>query len=207
MKKKIILIGGGGHCGAVIDVIESTDQYEIMGVIDEKTDELKLNYKVLGDDREILNYKANDVEFLITIGKIGANKRRVELYEFLKKNECRLAKIISPFAYVSKNTSIGEGTIIMHHAVVNANASVGENCILNTKSLVEHDVVIGKHTHISTASVVNGCVRIGSDVFLGSHATVNLGLEICDQVSIASSSLVATSISEKGIYKGVPING
>jgi len=207
MKQKIILIGAGGHCGAVIDVIESTDQYEIIGIIDKKTDESKLNYKVLGDDSTLLNYRSNDVEFLITIGKIGVNKRRIELHEFLIKNEFRMAKIISPFAYVSKSASIGAGTIIMHHAFVNSNVKIGNNCILNTKSLVEHDSIIGDHSHISTASVVNGGVEIGSDVFLGSHSTINLNVNICDEVSIASNSLVTKSIDQCGLYKGVPVNG
>ncbi|MEK9727747.1 MAG: acetyltransferase [Candidatus Margulisiibacteriota bacterium] len=207
MKKKIILIGGGGHCCSVIDVIKSTNQYEIIGIIDPKIDEDQHDYNYLGDDSQILNCKSNDVEFLITIGKIGPNNRRVELYEFLKNNNCKLAKVISPFAYVSRSARIGEGSIVMHHALVNSNVKIGNNCILNTKSLVEHDSIIGHHSHISTASVVNGGVELGTDVFLGSHSTINLNVKICDEVSIASNSLVTKSIKQHGIYKGVPVNG
>ena len=32
--KEIILIGGGGHCKSVIDVIESEGQFEIVGIVD-----------------------------------------------------------------------------------------------------------------------------------------------------------------------------
>ncbi|MEK6658639.1 MAG: acetyltransferase, partial [Campylobacterota bacterium] len=31
-REKIILIGGGGHCKSVIDVIEMQNRYEIMGI-------------------------------------------------------------------------------------------------------------------------------------------------------------------------------
>ena len=31
--KKIILIGGGGHCRSCIDVIESTKMFKIIGII------------------------------------------------------------------------------------------------------------------------------------------------------------------------------
>ena len=34
--KKIILIGGGGHCKSCIDVIENGNQYKIVGVNDKK---------------------------------------------------------------------------------------------------------------------------------------------------------------------------
>ena len=42
---KIILIGGGGHCKSVIDVIEQENKFEIAGIIDKP--EL-LNSKILG---------------------------------------------------------------------------------------------------------------------------------------------------------------
>ena len=31
---KIVLIGGGGHCKSVIDVIEQENKFEIAGIID-----------------------------------------------------------------------------------------------------------------------------------------------------------------------------
>ena len=36
MKEKIVLVGGGGHCHSVIDVIEQTNKYEIIGIVDIK---------------------------------------------------------------------------------------------------------------------------------------------------------------------------
>lgn len=35
-KLKIILIGGGGHCHSVIDVIEQENRFNIAGIIDKK---------------------------------------------------------------------------------------------------------------------------------------------------------------------------
>ena len=34
MKEKIILIGGGGHCRACIDVIEQEGRFTIAGIVD-----------------------------------------------------------------------------------------------------------------------------------------------------------------------------
>ena len=34
MKEKILLIGGGGHCKSVIDVIGQEGRFEIAGIID-----------------------------------------------------------------------------------------------------------------------------------------------------------------------------
>tara|TARA_B100000795_G_scaffold218808_1_gene172986 strand:+ start:1469 stop:1654 length:186 start_codon:yes stop_codon:yes gene_type:complete len=53
--KKIILIGGGGHCKSVIDVIEQEKKYKISGIVD-KSKSLGakiLGYKVIGNDLDL----------------------------------------------------------------------------------------------------------------------------------------------------------
>ena len=55
MKEKIIIIGSGGHAKSVIEVIESTDNWEIFGLIGLKSELNKkvLGYKVLGTDEDL----------------------------------------------------------------------------------------------------------------------------------------------------------
>ena len=55
MNNKIIIIGTGGHAKSVIDVIESTNDWEIIGLIGLKNDLNKslLGYKVLGTDHDL----------------------------------------------------------------------------------------------------------------------------------------------------------
>ena len=37
LKPDIILIGGGGHCVSVIDVIENENKFKIKGILDSNT--------------------------------------------------------------------------------------------------------------------------------------------------------------------------
>jgi sugar O-acyltransferase (sialic acid O-acetyltransferase NeuD family) len=172
IKEKILLIGGGGHCRSVIDVIEQSNLFEIVGIIDvqQKVGNNLFAYNILGTNDDILSFK-NDVDaFHITIGQIGISDKRANLFDILKKQGLKFPVIISPLAYVSKHASIGEGTIIMHHAIVNAGATIGRNCIINTKSLIEHDAIVGDHCHIATGAIINGGVNVGRDSFIGSGA-------------------------------------
>lgn len=173
MKSEIILIGGGGHCRSVIDVIELEDKYNIAGIVVNDTSKGSriLDYEVLGNDNdlEVLFQKYNYA--IVTVGQIKSNHIRVKLFQKLKKIGFILPVIISPLAYVSKSAIVDEGTIIMHHALINANVKVGKNCIINTKALLEHDVVIEEHCHISTATVINGGVTVKANSFVGSNAT------------------------------------
>ena len=180
MKEKIILIGGGGHCHSVIDVIEQEDKYEILGIIDIKENIGKkiLDYKIIACDDDLETVFKTCKNAIITVGQIESNTVRVKLFNKLKEIGFALPIIISPLAYVSKHSFIDEGTIIMHHALVNANAKIGKNCIINTKALIEHDVTIEDDCHISTASVLNGAVIVKANTFFGSNATSKQCIEI-----------------------------
>jgi len=173
MKPEIILIGGGGHCKSVIDVIEQEDKYTIAGIIDKKEllGQEVLGYKIIGCDDDLPNLFKQYKNALVTIGHIKSNALRVKIFNILKNIGYNIPVIISPLAYVSKHTFIDEGTVVMHQALINANTKVGKNCIINSKALVEHDVIIEDYCHISTASIINGGVRVKEHSFFGSNAT------------------------------------
>ena len=182
-KKKIILIGGGGHCKSCIDVIEKTGQFDIIGILDleEKVGKKILGYPIIGTDKQTMSFKKETDFFLITLGQIGLPKRRKEIFHELKDQGVEFATIISPLAYVSKHAHVGEGTIIMHQALINADVTIGTNCIINSKALVEHDAIIGNNCHVSTAAIINGGVNMDDDSFFGSNAVskeyINIGTE------------------------------
>ena len=180
MKPEIILIGGGGHCRSVIDVIELEGKYKIAGVIDKKEliGQDVLDYKVIGCDDDLAEFFKTYKLAIVTVGQIQSNALRVKLFTLLKDIGYTLPPIISPLAYLSKHATIGEGTIIMHHALVNANAKVGRNCIINTKALIEHDAVVEDNSHISTGAIINGGVVVKESSFVGSNATSKEYIEI-----------------------------
>jgi sugar O-acyltransferase (sialic acid O-acetyltransferase NeuD family) len=173
MKEKIVLIGGGGHCHSVIDVIEQENKFEIIGIIDKKelVGKKVLKYEIIASDNDLSEIFKTCKNAVITVGQIESSKLRTKIFNNLRKIGFTLPVIISPIAYVSKYSKIQEGTVILHHALVNANVKIGCNCIINTKALIEHDAIIEDYCHISTASVVNGSVQIKEGNFYGSNAT------------------------------------
>lgn len=173
MKRKLVLIGGGGHCKSCIDVIEQSSIYEIIGILDtkERIGQLVLKYKIIGTDKEIESLVKRGCDFLVTLGQIRTPELRERLYLRLKKSGANIATITSPRAYISEYAQIGEGSIIMHDVIINADASIGKNCIINSKALIEHDAIIGNHCHISTATVINGGVKVKNGSFVGSNST------------------------------------
>jgi len=180
MKEEILLIGGGGHCKSVIDVIEQESKYTIAGVIDkqELVGSDVLGYKIIGCDDDLKNFRDKYSNAIVTVGHIKSNSLRIKLFQLLKELDFNLPKIVSPLAYVSKHSQIDEGTIVMHHAVVNSSSKIGKNCIINTKALIEHDCVVEDNCHISTGSILNGATLVKENTFFGSNATSREGIEV-----------------------------
>jgi sugar O-acyltransferase (sialic acid O-acetyltransferase NeuD family) len=162
MNLPLILIGGGGHCKACIDVIEQEGRLHIAGILDvpEKVGQTVFGYSVLATDEQLPDLARTHC-FLITIGQIHTAATRIRLYQELTRISGELPAIVSPRAYVSPHAEIGRGTIVMHGASINASARVGHNCIINSHALVEHDAVIDDHCHVATGAIINGGVRIG----------------------------------------------
>ena len=189
---KILLIGGGGHCKSVIDIIEQTGQFEIIGIIDlpEKIGGSILGYPIIGTDKDIKSFQNNISAVHITIGMIRLSDKRAKLFTELKNRGFKFPIIQSPNAYVSKHAKVGEGTVIMHQAIVNAGAIVGENCIINTKSLIEHDAIVCDHCHIATGAIINGGVIVGKGSFVGSGSVSKQNSTIPENSFIKANTII-----------------
>ncbi|MBV6493606.1 MAG: putative acetyltransferase EpsM [Turneriella sp.] len=203
-KPEIILVGGGGHCHSVIDVIELQDKYEILGIVDlsQNVGKTVLGYDVLGDDAQLPVLYKKVQQAVVTIGHIKDNAARVRVYEQLKTIGYTLPVIISPLAYVSKHAQVGEGSVVMHHAIVNAGAKIGVNCIINTKALIEHDAVVENHCHIATAAVINGGVRVRQHSFVGSNVMTKEMIEIGERCVIGGGANILSNMNKNSILKG-----
>ena len=201
----IVLVGGGGHCRSVIDVIESTGKYEIAGILEKPgVKEDVLSYPVIGTDDDIPSLQKDGFRFIITVGHTGNASVRRRLSEVIDAAGGVQQVIISPTAWVSPHARLGAGTVVMHHAVVNAGAVIGKGCIINSKALVEHDVIVGDQVHISTGAKVNGSCRIGDRCFIGSGAVVIHETGVANDCIVGAGAVVIDNIDEPGTYAGNP---
>jgi sugar O-acyltransferase (sialic acid O-acetyltransferase NeuD family) len=190
--KEILLIGGGGHCKSVIDVIEQEGQFQIVGIIDkaELFGTKVLGYPVIGSDLDLESLAKKHAYALITIGQIKSPDQRIKLFDLAKRAGFTMPSILSPRAYISKHAFIGDGTVVMHDVLINAKATIGNNCIINSRALIEHDSKISAHCHISTSVTINGGVTVGSGCFIGSGTTTKESIVIKKNSFIKAGSLV-----------------
>lgn len=200
--KKIILIGAGGHANSIVEIIENSKSYKILGFIDKFKKGTFNKYKIIGNDLSIKQkIIKNNIFFFISVGLIKNFKVRSQIIETLKKKKFKLATIISKYAIVSKSSLIGNGTLILNNALINRNCRIGENSIINSSAILEHDVSIGHNTHISTGAIINGDVKIGSNTFIGSGSIIREGTKIGDNCIIGMGSIIKKDITSNKIIK------
>ena len=202
MKKNILLIGTGGHARSCIDVIESTNQYRVYGLIAKsKSEKNKLqNYKVVGLEKD-LKFLFKKVKYaLIAFGGIKKTYSREAIFKRLKKIGYKFPTIQSKHSYVSKNSKISEGTIIMNGSFINFGSKIGKNCIINSKAIIEHDVIVGDNTQISPGAILCGSTSIGDNSFIGAGSVIKENIKVSSNCIVGAKSYLDKNLRNKNVF-------
>ena len=184
--KNLVIFGAGGHAESLIDIVMNHSDWQVSSIIGKDVDlgkkirEFRVNLSEDNLNTEFLN----ETKYaLIGIGQIGLDKRRYNLFKNRKIFPNFSEKIVSPLAYLSKDSEIGNGSVLFSNSLVNANVKIGDHCIVNSKALIEHGCKIGDFCHISTGAIINGGVKIGNGVLLVRRAIIREGLNLPDNTN------------------------
>ncbi len=195
--RELVLVGGGGHAKACLDVIQTEGRFRVVGILD-RPDFVGTNVlgiPIIGTDEDAPTLANRGLCFLIAVGHIATPEPRIRLFKQLGELGAELPVIISPSAHVSPHAVIGEGTIVMHMAVVGPGARIGANCIINTRATVEHDAEVGDHCHIATGALVNGGCIVERGAFVGSGAVLRQGVQVGECAVVGMGALVRRNVA------------
>ena len=156
MKKKLLLIGGGGHCRSVLSSVLSLSKYEEIGIVD-YADTSVLGVPVVGRDEDLPDLKkAGWTDAFITVGSIGDTSLRQRLYQMVVNNGLIVPAIIDATAIIAQDVKIAAGCFIGKGVILNSGSCIGKCAIINTGAIIEHDCLVGDFVHISPGTVLAG---------------------------------------------------
>ena len=194
MSRKILLIGGGGHCRSVLDSVISTGLYDEAGIID-KEEGIFDGASVIGTDDDIpALMKDGWTSAVITVGSVGDTATRRRLYEMAKRLGLLLPAVIDPSAIVARGVIVKEGCFVGKRAVVNTGAVLDVCSIINTGAVIEHDCEIGRFAHISPGAVLCGQVKIGENTHIGAGSVLRQQVTVGGNTLIGAGSVVVSDI-------------
>lgn len=201
---KIVMIGQGGHSKVVRDIILSNNEYEIVGYLDDRYEDIvivdNIYFGPISTAHEMINY-FNQIKFVIAIGD---NKVRKSIVEKLRLSDNYHATLIHKTAVVSPSAKIGNGTVVMPNVVINADTQIGNHAIINTGSVVEHDNIVGNFVHISPHVTLTGSVIIEEGVHIGAAATMIPSVTVREWSIIGAGSVVINDIPPNCTAVGIP---
>jgi sugar O-acyltransferase (sialic acid O-acetyltransferase NeuD family) len=205
--RKILLVGGGGHCKSVLDSLIQSEQYSEIGIVDKNDNIGKhvLRISVIGCDDDLIKlYKNGYTYAFVTLGSIGEPTQRIKLFSILEEIGFEIPNIVDPTAIISENVNMSYGIYVGKNTVINAGVSIGKGCIINTSSVIEHDCIVEQFSHIATGSVLCGEVHIQKNVHIGANSTIKQQVKIGADTTIGMGSVVLHDIADSIIAYGNP---
>lgn len=205
MIKHLLLFGKGSHYKVIRSIIDE-------GLYDKVSN--KQFFLPINKENIILNKKninnfftknKNEKKYIFIC--IGSNYIRFCIHNYLKKNvkyEYSFPNIISKFSYISGNSSIGRGNVVMPGVVINANTKIGSQCILNTSCSIDHDNQIKNFSSVAPGVNTGGNVKIDSLTHIGIGSSINHNISIGKNVVIGGGSFINKDCKSNSIYFGVP---
>lgn len=207
MSKKILLIGGGGHCKSVLDSLIQKNEYSKIGIIDkiENVGRTILGVPVIGCDNDLVNLYNEGYRYaFITVGSIGNPKLRIQLFNRVEDIGFLMPNIIDPTAIVSKYVSLDSGIFVGKGAVINVGSRVGKGAIINTQSIIEHDCEIGEFAHIAPGTALCGEAQIGANTHIGAKSVIKQQTKVGANTVVGMGSVVLKDIADNMVAYGNP---
>jgi len=207
MSKKILLIGGGGHCKSVLDSLLGTKDYSDIGIIEKEGNLGKkiLGVPIIGYDDDLLRlYQEGFTHAFVTLASIGDPKLRIKLFSNLEKIGFEMPNIIDRTAVISHHIRLDKGIFVGKNAVINAGSIINRGAIINTSTLIEHDCVIEDFVHIAPGSILCGGVHVGTESHIGAKSVIKQQIRIGSKTMIGMGSVVVRDIGSNIIAFGHP---
>ena len=197
---RVIIIGAGGHAQVVADALLCMG-VAVAGFADPNGGMAAgaFGIPLIGSDEAVASVPHD----ALVIG-IGDNRLRQQIFErFLGQGE-RFATVRHPAATISRDVSVGEGTVIFAGVVVNTGSRIGANAILNTGCTIDHHTTVVDHAHVAPGAHVAGMVTLGEGALVGVGAAITPGRQVGAWATVGAGAAVVRDVPAHVTVVGVP---
>lgn len=204
--KKLAIIGSGDLGEQIAWHAVNDNHYDVIGFFDDFAEPGSTRHKlpILGKLTDVVaSYERKEFdEVLIAIGYKHFSER-LRIFEDLK-DRLPFGRLIHSSSYIDPSVQMGRGVVVYPRCVVDMKTTLEDNTLLNAGVVVAHDTTIGAHSFLSPGVKVAGFVRVGSCVSLGIGTSVVDNIYIADTIRTGAGAVVTKTLTEPGLYLGMP---
>jgi len=208
--QKLVLLGVGANNSDVLDAVREVNRveptFELLGYLTSDgapaaKESLKL--ECLGDHASARTMP-EDVKFIGLWGGVGCYWRVAEFFDSLQLSEDRFASVVHPMAYVSPQSTIGRGSVVLAGCAVGADARIGNWVCLLQNVTLGHDDVVEDCCCITSGACFSGGVHVEQNCYIGTNSTIVNGVTLGRQCLIGAGALIRYDVPPREVWAGSP---
>lgn len=201
---RVLVYGAGGHGRAVLDAALERSDLHVVGVLDDDPalrGKSILGIGVLGGAAILVEREYQACRVVVAVGDADA---RASVVARVEAAGLQFLSVIHPTAFVARETSIGDGAMILPMAVVHTGASIGVHAIVNTGAIVEHDCRVGDYAHVASGARLGGGVIVGRAALVGIGASILPGIRVGECAVVGAGAAVISDVRAGSVVGGSP---
>lgn len=152
----------------------------------------------------VKRYPPGEFRILSTILASSGLRKKIAVFNRLKKLGYTLANYVSPLADVNSNVQMGENNIVLSFCKIGLGVALGNANILWYDVLLDHDTTVGDGNFFAGGCKTAGFVTIGDSCWLGINSTIIQQLTLADETFLGAGSVVIRDTAPYTKYVGNP---
>lgn len=203
MSGRLLILGASGHGKVAGDCARAVGAWPELLFFDDCWPELRVcgAWQVAGRGADLSASVLPGDQVFVAIGNSTA---RLDWLDRLQGAGLNVATIIHPSAILSREMSLGTGSLVVAGAVVNIGCMTGKGCIVNSGATVDHDCILGDGVHICPGVNLAGGVQVGDGSWIGIGSSVVQGIRIGAGVMVGAGAAVVDHVADGLTVVGVP---
>ncbi len=203
----LLLVGSGGLAREVAQAVRGWPDapWELLGFLDDdpaRWGGALAGLPVLGPPETALERSAAAV--VVCTGRPGDYASRARLVARLGLDADRYATVVHPTAWLSPDTQVGAGTVVLAGVVATASVRIGGHVAVMPGCVMTHDDVVYDYATLASRVVLGGSVQIGRGAYLGAGSLVREGLDVGAWSLTGMGSLVLSDVPTQEMWFGSP---
>jgi len=207
--ESLYIFGAGEFAQIACAYFMEEGKYDFKGfVVDDENAETSqssvMGFEVFGYSEFARSSMKVSSKLFVAISASQMNKSRAAVYFRLKSLGCTFASYVSPMAYVSKYSTIGENVFIFEENVIQNGVEIGNNTILWSGNHIGHQSKLGSHVFFSSHVVVSGFCKIEDYCYFGVNSTLVDHVNIGRGTLVGAGTLILKDTEGDSVYVGNP---
>lgn len=202
MKRKLLILGAGGHGLVVADAATKMDLWsEVKFLDDNENIKSQIPRIVIGKITDVKKFKDSFQDVFVAIGD---NNHRLKLIKEIISEGINIPVIQHPSSIISSYSEMDSGCFLAANSVLGVGAKLGLGCIINNGATVDHENILADCVHISPGAHLGGEVKVGECSWVGIGASIREQVSIGANVMVGSGAAVVGDVEDNLQVVGVP---